>query len=36
MFTDMDALILGPYLLLKKNQPPMPGATEYKRSFRPD
>jgi carbamoyltransferase len=36
MFTDMDALILGPYLLLKKDQPPMPGAAEYKRSFRPD
>jgi carbamoyltransferase len=35
-FTDMDALIVGPFLLLKKNQPPMPGAAEYKRRFQPD
>lgn len=35
-FTDMDALIVGPFLLLKKNQPPMPGAAEYKRQFQPD
>lgn len=36
MFTEMDALILGPFLLLKKDQPPMPGAAEYKTRFRPD
>jgi carbamoyltransferase len=36
MFTDMDALVVGPYLLLKKDQPPMPGAIEYKRRFKPD
>lgn len=36
MFTEMDALVVGPFLLLKRDQPPMPGAEEYKRRFRPD
>jgi carbamoyltransferase len=36
MFTDMDALVVGNCLLRKDRQPPMAGAEEYKRSFRPD
>ncbi len=36
MFTDMDALVLGNCLCLKDNQPPMDGAEEYKKQFRPD
>ena len=36
MFTDMDALVVGPFLLMKGDQPPMPGADEYKRRFKPD
>ena len=36
MFTDMDALVLGDCILLKKSQPPMAGADAYKRGFRPD
>jgi carbamoyltransferase len=36
MLTDMDVLVVGSCLLRKADQPPMPGAEEYKRSFRPD
>jgi carbamoyltransferase len=36
MFTDMDTLVVGRCLLRKDRQPPMAGAEEYKRSFRPD
>ena len=36
LFTDMDVLVVGPFLLLKDRQPPMPGADDYKRRFRPD
>jgi carbamoyltransferase len=36
MFTEMDALVVGPFLLLKPDQPPMAGAETYKRRFRPD
>ncbi len=35
-FTDMDALVVGPFLLLKSEQPPMPGAKDYKKRFKPD
>jgi carbamoyltransferase len=33
MFTHLDALVLGDYLLLKDQQPPMPGAAEYLARF---
>ncbi len=33
MYTDMDVLVLGNCILLKEEQPPMPGADEYKRKF---
>jgi carbamoyltransferase len=36
MFTDMDALVLEDQLLLKEDQPEMPGADEYKREFKLD
>ena len=36
MFTDMDALVLEDQLLLKEDQPVMPGAEEYKRAFKLD
>jgi len=36
MFTDMDALVVGNFLMRKEKQPPMPGAEEYKRKFKPD
>jgi carbamoyltransferase len=36
MLTDMDALVLGHHVLLKKDQPPMPGAEEYRRQFKLD
>ena len=36
MCTDMDALAIGHWLLLKENQPPMPGAEQYRASFEPD
>ena len=36
MFTDMDALALGNWLLLKEDQPPMPGAEEYRKSIKLD
>jgi carbamoyltransferase len=36
MFTDMDVLVVEDCLLRKVNQPPMPGAEEYRRSFKPD
>jgi len=36
MFTDMDALVVGDRLLLKRDQPPLPGAEEYKRRFKLD
>ena len=36
MLTDMDALVLGNFILLKENQPTMEGAEEYKRGFQPD
>ncbi|MCG3203649.1 MAG: Decarbamoylnovobiocin carbamoyltransferase [Elusimicrobia bacterium] len=33
MFTDMDVLVLQNCILLKEDQPPMPGADEYKKKF---
>lgn len=36
MFTDMDALVIGKALMLKGGQKPMPGAQEYKQSFKLD
>ena len=33
MYTHMDALVLGNHLLLKEEQPPMPGAKEYLAQF---
>jgi carbamoyltransferase len=36
MLTDMDTLVVGRCLMRKSDQPPMPGAEAYKRSFRPD
>lgn len=33
MLTNMDALVLGHHVLLKKDQPPMPGAEEYRAQF---
>ena len=34
MYTDMDALILEDCILLKRIQPPLPGADEYKKRFK--
>jgi carbamoyltransferase len=34
MFTDMDALVLQNCILLKTEQPPMPGAEEYKLKYK--
>jgi carbamoyltransferase len=36
MFTDMDVLVVENCLLRKADQPPMPGAEEYKKRFKPD
>jgi len=36
MFTDMDALVLEDYVCLKEDQPSMPGAEDYKKSFKLD
>lgn len=36
MYTDMDALVVGNCLCLKEDQPPMPGAEDYKRQFKLD
>ena len=36
MFTDMDALVVGNFLMRKEAQPPMSGAEEYKKKFKPD
>ena len=36
MFTDMDALVLEDFILLKEGQPRMAGAEEYKREFKLD
>lgn len=36
MYTDIDVLVLGNRLLRKERQPPLAGAAEYRRSFRPD
>jgi len=36
MFTDMDVLIVENCLLRKSAQPPMPGAEEYRKTFRKD
>lgn len=36
MFTDMDALAIGDFLLLKEDQPPMEGADKYRNSFQLD
>jgi len=33
MFTDMDMLVLEDFVLHKSDQPPYPGANEYRRSF---
>lgn len=33
MYTDMDALVLENCVLVKEDQPPMPGADEYKKKF---
>ena len=34
MFTDMDALVLQNCILLKTDQPAMPGAEEYKKKYK--
>jgi carbamoyltransferase len=36
MYTDIDLLVLGDRLLRKERQPPLAGAAEHRRSFRPD
>lgn len=36
LFTDIDALVVGQFLLLKKDQLPLPGAEDYKKRFQPD
>lgn len=36
MFTDMDVLVVGNCLMRKEDQPPMSGAEEYKKQFKPD
>lgn len=36
MLTEMDALVLENLILLKEDQPEMPGADEYRRAFKPD
>ena len=36
MLTDMDVLVLQNCVLLKQDQPPMPGAEEYKKQFKLD
>lgn len=36
MFTDMDALVMENTLCLKEEQPPLPGAEEYRSRFKPD
>jgi carbamoyltransferase len=36
MFTHIDALVLGNRLLLKEQQPPLPGAAEHLRNFKLD
>jgi len=36
MFTDMDVLVVGNCLMRKEKQPPMSGADEYKKKFKPD
>lgn len=36
MYSDMDALVLGNVLCLKTEQPPMPGAEEYRKKFKLD
>jgi len=33
MFTDMDMLVLENFILLKSDQPPFPGAAEYRAQF---
>jgi len=36
MMTEMDVLVLQNHVLIKENQPPMPGAEAYKRQFKLD
>ena len=36
MFTDMDVLVVGNCILRKRDQPPMAGAEDYRRRFKPD
>ncbi|MBX3291403.1 MAG: carbamoyltransferase [Acidobacteria bacterium] len=36
MYTDMDALVLEDVICLKEDQPPMPGAEEYRAEFKLD
>ncbi len=36
MLTDMDILVVGNCLMRKESQPPMSGAEEYKKQFKPD
>lgn len=36
MLTEMDALVLENLILIKEDQPELPGAEEYRRSFKPD
>lgn len=36
MYTDMDILVIGNYIMEKKRQPQMDGAEEYKRTFKLD
>ena len=36
MFTDIDVLVVGKYVLLKEEQPPLAGYKEYLKTLRPD
>ncbi|MCV4594006.1 hypothetical protein OFC51_33705 [Escherichia coli] len=36
MLTEMDALVMENLVLVKEEQPEMPGAEEYRRAFKPD
>jgi hypothetical protein len=36
MHTNMDLLVLGDYLFIKDEQPPLGGSTSSKRVFEPD
>ena len=36
MFTNMDVLVMENFVILKEEQPPMPGVEEYKAQFELD